>query len=173
MVRNSARVLFFASTRVLVDPAHARWHPARAAGVTPLRQAAGSEVEVFQHARARPVDVGAVLENDVDERRAEEREAAHHLGFRHRQHGRGQRIGDLVFHHLRRLAGVLGVDDDLHVGQVGQGVERRVQHGIDAGDDDEQRGQQHQEEVARRPVDQSAQHVNGPCGPRPPARRSA
>jgi hypothetical protein len=113
-----------------------------------LRHAAGGEVEVLEHARARPVDVGAVLEDDVDEGRAEEREAAHHLRLRHRQHGRGQRIGDLVLDHLRRLAGVFGVDDDLHVGEVGQGVDRRAQDGKDAPDDDEERGQQDEEAVA-------------------------
>jgi hypothetical protein len=100
----------------------------------PFGHAPGGEVEVLQHARARPVDVGAVLEDDVDEGRAEEGKAAHHLRLRHRQHGRGQRVGDLVFHHLRRLPGVFGVDDDLHVREVGQGVDGRSQHGKDAPD---------------------------------------
>jgi hypothetical protein len=141
--------LVLGQQRVLVDPADA-------GGVRPdlrrdaLGHAAGGEVQVFEHARARPVDVGAVLEDDVDEGRAEEGEAAHHLRLRHRQHGGGQRIGDLVLDHLRRLAGVFGVDDDLHVGQIRQRVDRRAQNGVDAGEDDEQRGEQNQEAV---PVD--------------------
>jgi hypothetical protein len=46
-------------------------------------------------------------------------------------------IGDLILDHLRRLAGIFGVDDDLRVGEIRDGVERRVAHGIDAGEGDE------------------------------------
>src|ERR1035437_3665074 len=70
--------------------------------------AARREVEVFQNARTRPVDVRAVLEDDVDEGGAEKGEATHDLGFRHREHRGCERVGDLVLDHLRRLAGVLG-----------------------------------------------------------------
>ena len=51
---------------VLIDPAHAR-------GVRPDlrhdpgRQAAGGKVQVLDDARARPVDIGPVLEDDVNE----------------------------------------------------------------------------------------------------------
>ena len=68
---------------VLVDPADAAGVGAESRG-DPCRQALGGGVQVFKHARARPIDVGAVLEDDVDERHAEEREAAHHLGARAR-----------------------------------------------------------------------------------------
>ena len=57
--------------RILIDPADA-------GGVRPERRrhalghAPRREIQVFEHARARPVDVGAVFENDVDERGAEE-----------------------------------------------------------------------------------------------------
>ena len=86
---------------------------------------------------ARPVEIGAVLEDDIDERDAEEREAAHDLRFRHRQHRRGQRIGDLVLDHLRRLAGIFGIDDDLRIGEIGNGIERHARDRVDAGDVDE------------------------------------
>ena len=143
-------------------------HPADAGGVRPdlrchpLGHAAGSEIEIFQHPRARPVDVSAILEDDVDEGRPEEREAAHHLGLGHRQHRRGERIGDLVLDHLRRLAGVFGVDDDLHVGQIGQRVDGGAQHRKDAGGENEKRGEQNQEAVPARPVDDFGQH-DGSC----------
>src|SRR6266487_1227432 len=45
-------------------------------------------VQVFEHPRARPVGVGAVLEEDVHEVIAEERIAAHGLRSRHREHRR-------------------------------------------------------------------------------------
>jgi hypothetical protein len=148
--------------RVLIDPADTR-------GVRPqlrrdaLGQSACSEVEVFEDARTRPVDIGAILKNHIDKRGAEEGEASNHLGFRHREHGRGQRIGDLVLDHLRRLSRHLGVDDHLHVGQVGQSVQRRLEHGMNAGQGDENRGDDDKELVPRRPADQGTQHLSGPC----------
>ena len=107
-------------------PSRRRSRPGPSVGVTPAGSRDAGAVEEFEHARARPVDVGAVLEDDVDERNAEEREAAHDLRFRHRQHRRRQRIGDLVLDHLRRLARIFRVDDDLRVGEIGDGVERQV-----------------------------------------------
>jgi hypothetical protein len=70
--------LVFGEQRILVNPADAggvRSKRRRDA----LRHAAGGEIQIFKDARARPVDVGAILENDVHEGGAEERKAAHHL----------------------------------------------------------------------------------------------
>ena len=108
---------------VLVDPADAgRVRPEGRRHAS--RQALRGGVEIFEHAASRPIGIGAVLEDHVDEGDAEEGEAAHHLRLRHRQHGRRERIGDLVLDDLRRLARIVGVDDHLHVGEVGDGVER-------------------------------------------------
>jgi hypothetical protein len=109
----------------LIDPADTggvRTEAGRDAG----RQPAGGRIEIFEHARARPIQVGAVLKDHVDERDAEERKSAHHLRFRHAQHGRGQRIGDLILDDLRRLSGIFRVDDDLNVGEIGNGIERHT-----------------------------------------------
>ena len=82
VVRSSARFVSARHDDVLVDPADAgRVGPERRRDAG--RQARARRIEIFEHARARPVDVGAVLEDDVDERDAEEREAAHHVRFRH------------------------------------------------------------------------------------------
>jgi hypothetical protein len=131
---------------VFVDPADTGGIGTQGGG-HPLGQAAGNEIQVLQHTAAGPVKVGTVLENDVDERNAEKGEPAHHLGKGYRQHGRGQRVGDLVFHHLGRLTGVFGKDDHLHVGQVGNGVQGGAGDGVNAGGDDEQGRQDHQELV--------------------------
>ena len=142
---------------ILIDPADA-------GGVgTERRRHAGrqvllGEVQVFEHAAARPVDVGAVLEDDVDERDAEVGEAPHGLGPRHADHRRRQRIGDLVLDHLRRLAGIFGVDDDLGIGEIRDGIERDVPDGIDAPGDQERGAQQHQQLVVRRPADDAGDH---------------
>ena len=147
---------------VLVDPAHAR-------GVGPerrhnaARQLALHAGEILKDARARPVDTGAVLEDDVDEARAEKGEAAHDVGARHAQQGGRQRKGDLVLDHLRGLPGVLGVDDDLGVGEIGDGVERHLAHGIDAGGGEQRRADQHEHHIAGRPADDGGDHGWLPC----------
>ena len=146
---------------VLVDPAHARGVGAkrrRYAGWQVFRR----DVQVLEHARARPVDVRAFLEDDVDEGGAEEREAADVLRFRHREQGAGQRVGHLVLDHLGRLPRILGEHDHLHVRQVRLCVQRRLQQRVDATGDDGQHHHQHQEDVADRPFDKAAKHVSAP-----------
>src|SRR5581483_3316919 len=51
---------------VFVDPAHAGGVRADD-GVDAFRQRAADGIEIFDHPRARPVDIGAVLEDDIDE----------------------------------------------------------------------------------------------------------
>src|SRR5262249_22709079 len=63
-----------------------------------------------------------------------------------------------------RLAGIFGVDDDLRVGEVGDGIEGGVPHGIDAGESDECRSQQHQKAIARRPAHDAGDHGDLPSG---------
>ena len=116
---------------VLVDPADAGGVGSQL-DLGRRRQRPLDAGEVLQHAAAGPVQVGAVLEDDVDEREAEERVAAHGLGEGHGEHLGRQRVGDLVLDDLRRLARVGGEDDHLDVGEVGNRVERDVEHGPDA-----------------------------------------
>ena len=148
--------------RVFVDPADTggiRPELGRDAG----RQAVGGVVEVFEHAGARPVHVGAVLEDHIHHGEAEEGIAAHHLGVGHRQHRRGERVGHLVFHHLRRLPRETGEHDDLHVGKIGDGIQRRGLHRLPTRERDQQRRDQHHETVLDRRVDQRADHGLSPA----------
>ena len=138
--------------------------PADAGGVRSQggRHAAGKPirhiVEILQDPAAGPVHVGAVFEDDVDERVAEERIAAH--GFRkgHPQHGRRERIRDLVFDDLRGLARIFGEDDHLHVAQVGDGVYGRAEHCIDPGQSDQEGEDDHQQAVIDRGLYDLFQH---------------
>src|SRR5262249_50809271 len=102
-----------AADDVLVDPSDARRVGAEAWRDTG-RQPARGGTEIFEDARARPVEIGPVFKNDVDERYPEEREAAHHPRFRNAQHRGGERIRDLILDHLRGLAGIFRIDDHLH-----------------------------------------------------------
>ena len=144
--------LFFGDQGVLVNPADPGGIGANLRRDA-TRHAASGKVQILQHPRTRPVNVGTVFKDDVNKRRTKKRKAAHHFRLRHGQHGCRQWIGHLVFHHLRRLTRVFGINNDLHVRQIGQRVDGRAQHGKHATDDDEQRGQQHQKAVAPRPVD--------------------
>ena len=99
--------------------------PADAGGVRPerrrhaRRQGARHVAQGLQDAAPRPVQVRAVLEDDVHEREAEEGIRAHGSGVRNGEQLRRERIGHLVFDDARGLSRVLGEDDDLHVGEVG------------------------------------------------------
>ena len=48
------------------------------------------------------------------------------LTLRRRQQRGDDRVGDLVLDNVGRLAGPAGMNDHLHVRDVGQGVERNV-----------------------------------------------
>ena len=128
------------------------------AGRDALRQLPAQAAEIFEHAAARPIGIGAVLKNHIDEGEAVERIAAHDLGLRHREHLGRDGIGDLVLDDLRRLAGPLGVDDDLHVRQVGDGVQRNVAHGVNAAQHQRDRAQQDDELVLERKIYDAFEH---------------
>ena len=83
------------------------------AGVTLSGSRGGGLAERLDDPAAGPIEVGTVLEQDVDERVAEERVAADVGGVGHRQHLDRQRIGDLILDDARRLARILRVEHDL------------------------------------------------------------
>ena len=147
--------------RVLVDPADAgRIGTER--GLRTCGQPALHLVQVFEHPRACPIQIGAVFEQHIDEGIAEKREPAHCLRAWHRQHGGRKRIRDLVLDDLRRLARVTRADDDLHIRQIGQGVDRRMPHRPDAPGGRGHAQHQHQKAVGDRPADQARDHGRPP-----------
>ena len=81
--------------RIFVDPPHTGCIGAKRARDA-IGQAVLHLVEIFEHARARPVEVGSVLEDDIDIAVTEHRIATDGFRPRHREHGRCQGIGDLV-----------------------------------------------------------------------------
>ena len=140
--------------------------PADAGGVRPQarsdpgRELAGGVVEVFQDPGAGPVHIGAVLEDDIDERVTKKGIPPHHLGPGHGQHLGGERVGDLVFHHLRRLSRIGGEDDDLDIGEVRDGVNGSAAQRITTRHDEKGGHDDDHELVADGPGDDTFEH----CG---------
>ncbi len=87
-------------------------------------------LEVFEDAASRPVDVCSLVEDHVDERASEEREAPDRLHLRRGEEGRRDGVGDLVLDEVGAPSRPFRIDDDLSVGEVGDGVERDVLEGI-------------------------------------------
>ena len=94
-------------------------------GVVPSGSSARHEAQPLEHARAREILIDVVFEDDVDHREAERRLRADDADAGQALEVDGERIGDLVLHLLCAVAGPLGEDDDLVVGEIGNRVDRR------------------------------------------------
>src|SRR5205814_5207954 len=89
--------------------------------------------QIFNDARARTINVGTVLEDDVNERFAEHRFAAHELYLGRGDEDRGNWISDLVLDQIGRTSLPIRIDDHLDIAQVRNRVERAVDQPINAG----------------------------------------
>ena len=139
--------------RILVDPAYPGGIRPQAWGYTG-GQFAAYATQILQHPRAGPVEIRPLLEDEVDKGDTEEGEAPHHFGLGHREQRRGERIGHLILHHLGGLTRILGVDDHLHIREIGNGIQGRAPQGIDS-PGQRQQGQRHNEKgVIQGPADQ-------------------
>ena len=113
----------------LVDQ-HVHKHPTHAGGVRTegwpgiSRQVVLNRAQVLEDAAAGPVQVGAVLEDDVDKGQTEEGLPPHIRDTGRAHQGRRDRVGDLVLHQVRAAPRPIGQDDDLGVRQVRDGVQR-------------------------------------------------
>src|SRR5262249_49189836 len=114
-------------------------------------------------AAARPVDVRAVLEQDIDIGEAEIRKAAHHGDTWGRQQGSDNGIGNLIFHEVRRAPHPGGVDNDLSVGDVRDSVDRDVPHGPPARHAQTKDTQEHNEPITGAEVDNALDHTTLLC----------
>ena len=119
----------FRFERVAIDFADRRrqriqlWHRA-------VRQRHGTEA--LLQALARPVVLGAVLEDDGDQRQVECALGAHHVHARCSHDPALERDRDLLLDLLRSEAVDLGDDLRGRVGDVGVGLERQLLPGIEA-----------------------------------------
>ena len=147
----------FVHQRVLVDPAHPGGIGAEL-GAGGGGQIGGDLAQILQHPGTGPVEVGVVVKQYIDEGVAEEGVAAHRGGPRYRQHGGGERVGDLILHHLGRLARIGGLDDHLHIGEIRQGIHRGLLDRPEPPGGEHEGQQQHQKAVAHRPANNRRNH---------------
>ena len=76
----------------------------------------------------------------------------------HREERRRERVRHLLLDDLRPLAGVLRPHDDLHVGEVRDRVDGRVERGPRAERGDEEREEADEQAVAGAPFDEAFEH---------------
>ena len=145
---------------VLVDPTNAGGVRSEL-GSSFLRQGWSHLRQRLQHARPRPVRIRFVVKDDVHIRITKERKASHRLGMRNRQHGGGQRVGDLLLNHGRRLPGKRRANNDLDIGQVRDRVHGRGTRSDRPRHHHRGCGQQHQRPIRNGPADQRPDHGAG------------
>ena len=131
-------------------------------GLTPGGRSVSASRQPFGHAVAREVELDIVVEDHADHREVELAAGPHRLHARQPLQVPRQGAGNLVFDFLGALAHPVGEDDDLVLGQVGDGVDRRVDHGIEAPNDDAQADQDDEKAVADGEFDDLFDH-SGAC----------
>ena len=86
-------------------------------------------IEIFQNTTPSPVDVRPILEDDVNIGITEIRKPPDELDLRRGQHRCRYQIRNLIFYNARISAHPRGVNDDLHIREIWDRVERRVSQG--------------------------------------------
>ena len=84
----------------------------------PCGQASTEPLNVFEDTRAGPINIGAVLKDDINVRVAEHGLRPHSLHLGCGQQGRNNGIRDLIFNDIWRSSRPRGVNYDLHIGDV-------------------------------------------------------
>ena len=139
-------------------------HPAHPGGIRPqcgadpFRQLLAGGVQVFQHPRAGPVDIGVVLEDHIDKAQPHETLATHKADIGDTQQGGGERIGNLVFHQIRAASVPLGEHDHLGIGQIGNGIQRHLQQAAPTPDGGQQHQYQSDARLVRAQCNQAGNH---------------
>src|SRR5512133_1398537 len=100
-------------------------NPADAGGVRPkhwdgpLRQSPGQSLNVFEHSRTSPVQVGAILKDHEYVRISKHGLRADSFYMRRREQGSDDWIRDLIFNDIRWTSRPRRMNDNLHIGNVG------------------------------------------------------
>ena len=142
---------------VLKHPAHAGCvganHGARAFG-----HASAELLDIFENARARPVQVGAVLKNHEDIGVTKHGLRAHGLYMRSGEQCGDDRICNLIFDDARRTSRPGRMHDDLHVRDIRQSIQRNPPQRPDARQQQEQNSGEYQKPVSGAPFNDARDH---------------
>ena len=122
------------------------------------RQLLAHHAEPLGDLLAVEVDVGAPIELDVDDRQADARHGAHPHDAGHAVHGRLQRERDELLHLLGRKAFSLGDERDGRPVEIGKDVDRQVAQRHRTVDDENERGREHEQPVAKASRDEEVEH---------------
>ena len=82
------------------------------------------KTQPLQNPRAREIVIHLVVENDREQRKPEHRSGPHFLNTGQSLQVGGKRISDLIFDNLRRFPRVAGANNDLHIRQIRQRIQR-------------------------------------------------
>lgn len=91
-----------------------------------LRQPPADLLKILNYTRACPVQICPVLKDDIDVRIAEHGLCTNRFLAWGREQRCDDRISDLIFDDIGRFTIPRRVDDDLHIRDIGQCVERYV-----------------------------------------------
>ena len=119
-----------------------------------FRQLIADLVQIFEDARTRPVDIGAVFENHAYKRKTEEALAPGVFYVRRGGKRADNRVRNLVFHNGRSASRPFGENDHLHVGKIRDGVERDIAQGEYSCSDGKENGNNNQETIVGAPGDE-------------------
>ena len=126
-------------------------------GLNLRRQRGNYFAEIFEHTAARPINIRAVFEDDVDVGKTEIGIAADCLYFWRPEQSRRDRIRHLVFDDIRGPVPT-GVDNDLRIREVGDSVNRLIVEGPYADRHDRSREYQDYELLPGAPVNDFFYH---------------
>src|SRR5579875_1083723 len=151
---------------VIVINKHVFVDPSRSGRVRPdhrmdvWRQLTLNLLEVFRHPRPRPVEIGSILEDDEDVGISKHRLGADSLYARRGEHRGNDRVCDLVFNDVGWFSWPLGEDDDFHIRDIWQRVERNPAQRIDSGQYKQERPCKYEEAIAGAPVNPTMDHLH-------------
>ncbi len=123
------------------------------------RQSSFDLLHVFKHPRTRPIKIGSVFKDHEGVGITEHRLRAHGFDVRRGQKLRDNRVRHLILDEAGWLPGPSGMNDDLHVGNIGQCIKRDAAQRPDPREHEKQRPRENKEPIPRTPVNRSGDHV--------------
>ena len=114
--------------------------------------------EPFAHPLPREVEVDVVLEDHGDHREVELARRPHHPHSGKPLELARKRVRNLILDLARAATGPVGEDDHLVLAQVRHGIDRRVEHGVDAERGQRRRHDEDDEPIANGHLDDACDH---------------